>query len=116
MARNYKNVIAPVITEPGSDLARFEEASQEYFQALYEEDFGLGEKVARRRAELSLTQIELARRTGVRQALISNIECETANPTLETLKKIFKELNLQLSAEPYKQASMDITGRGLGKQ
>ena len=106
MARNYRDVVAPVIVEPGSDLARFEEASKEYFQALYEEDFGLGEKIARRRAELSLTQIELARRTGLRQAIISNIECGTANPTLRTLKRIFKELDLQLSAEPFKQGRL----------
>ncbi len=106
MARNYRDVIAPVSAEPGSDLARFEEASKDYFQALYEEDFGLGDRVARRRAELSLTQNELARRTGLRQALISEIECGTANPTLSTLKKIFKELNLQLSAEPLKQTRL----------
>jgi ribosome-binding protein aMBF1 (putative translation factor) len=104
MARNYSDVIVPVIAEPGSDLARFEVASKEYFQALYDEDFGLGDRVARRRAELSLSQQELARRTGLLQALISEIERGSANPTLSTLKKIFKELNLQLSAEPMKQA------------
>lgn len=103
MARNYNDVIAPITAEPDSDLARFEEASKEHFQALYDEDFGLGDRVARRRTELSLSQQELARRTGLRQALISEIERGTANPTLSTLKKIFKQLDLQLSAEPIKQ-------------
>ena len=103
MVLKYKDVVAPVAPKAGSKLAKFEKASKAYFQALYDEDFGLGEKVAQRRAELSLTQNDLAFRTGLRQALISEIECGAANPTLNTLKKIFKELNLVLSAEPLKK-------------
>jgi ribosome-binding protein aMBF1 (putative translation factor) len=101
--KRYEEVITHKNHPSGSDLERFAEASKQHFEALYLEDFGLGEAVAKRRAELSLSQVELAKRTGVRQADISKIERGVANPTLTTMKKIFKVLELQLSAKPYGQ-------------
>ena len=55
--------------------------------------------VTSRRTALDLSQIQLAKRTGVSQADISRIERGKGNPTLDTLRKIFAALQLQMTLE-----------------
>jgi transcriptional regulator with XRE-family HTH domain len=46
---------------------------------------------------MDLSQDDIAAEAGVRQALISAIEVETANPTLETLDRIAAALRVDLA-------------------
>lgn len=47
--------------------------------------------------ERELSQDDLAAAVGVRQALVSAIEVETANPTLETLDRVAAVLGIDLA-------------------
>lgn len=47
-----------------------------------------------RRAELDITQEELALRTGITQAYLSGIEREKRNPSLDNIQKIAAALEL----------------------
>ena len=85
------------MTDP--DLKKFAEGVRIQVQAEYQETFGLGDIVAKRRTELNLSQIQLAKSTGVSQADISRIERGKGNPTLDTLRKIFAALQLQMTLE-----------------
>lgn len=51
-----------------------------------------------RRAELNITQEELALRTGITQAYLSGIERENRNPSLDNIQKIAVALELSPSA------------------
>jgi transcriptional regulator with XRE-family HTH domain len=51
------------------------------------------------------SQTELATRAGVRQALVSAVEVESANPTIESLDKIASALGVRIE---------DLFGRGEG--
>ena len=51
-----------------------------------------------RRAELDITQEELALRTGITQAYLSGIEREKRNPSLDYIQKIAAALELPPSA------------------
>ena len=51
------------------------------------------------RKKLGLTQQELARRTHIDQADISKIEKGNSNPSLNTLKKLAKGMNMRLILE-----------------
>ena len=51
------------------------------------------------RIEQNLTQKELAARTGIDQADISNLENGTRNPSLKLLKKLASGLGMQLKIE-----------------
>lgn len=99
MARPYSEVVdlSHLMADP--DLKKFAEGLRSQVQAEYQETFGLGEIVAQRRTELNLSQIQLAKSTGVSQADISRIECGKGNPTLDTLRKIFAALQLQMTLE-----------------
>lgn len=46
-----------------------------------------------------ITQQELSKRTGITQADISKLENGNANPSVKTLKKLAKGLNMQLKIE-----------------
>jgi len=96
MSGSYEEVIGPLLQTVDPDLQRFAKAAKAHIEAEYRETFGLGEAVANRRAELHLSQIQLAERTGVRQADISRIERGKGNPTLETVRKILSALQLQI--------------------
>ena len=100
MARPYKEVVdlSHLMADP--DLKKFADGVRSQIQAEYQETFGLGDIVAKRRAELNLSQIQLAKATGVSQADISRIECGKGNPTLDTLRKIFAVLQLQMTFGP----------------
>lgn len=60
----------------------------------------LGECVRNRRLAIGLSQVELARRCGVGQDVISRIEIGKRNAHLTTLIHICNALNLELNAAP----------------
>jgi len=82
------------------DVQRIADAAKVHFEAAYEQTFGVGERIARRREQLGLTQQQVAERAGVRQAEISRIERGKANPTQTTLEKIAAALDAQLVLVP----------------
>ena len=59
-------------------------------------EFELIEAIIRRRAELKMTQKELADKMGTGQAVISRLESGNANPTLGSLAEIAKALDADL--------------------
>lgn len=61
--------------------------------------FALGQAVYDRRTELGLPQAELARRAGMAQPQISNIEGGDSVPTLPLLIRLAKALNASLSID-----------------
>lgn len=61
-----------------------------------EERYRIGRRLALRRAECRLTQSDVAACTGVRQAIISEIESGLANPTLSTLSAVAHALDCGL--------------------
>jgi HTH-type transcriptional regulator/antitoxin HipB len=64
-----------------------------------------------RKARLSkkLSQVELARKASMRQALISDLENGTTSATLDTMLKILAALELDLSIGPRQKAEFDPT-------
>jgi HTH-type transcriptional regulator/antitoxin HipB len=64
-----------------------------------------------RKARLSkkLSQVELARKASMRQALISDLENGTTSATLNTMIKILAALELDISIGPRKKAEFDPT-------
>lgn len=57
---------------------------------------GVGKALAQARARAGLSQSELARRSGLKQAEVSKIERGQANPTLKTLGRLADGLNTRL--------------------
>ena len=57
----------------------------------------LGQAISTRRDRLRLTQSELANRSGVDRAFISNIENGKRNPSFSVLADIAKGLNISLA-------------------
>jgi len=97
MARPYKEVVdsSHLVADP--DLKKFADAARSQIQSEYQETFGLGETVAKRREELQLSQMDLAEKTGISQADISRIERGRGNPTFSTVRKIFVALQLRMT-------------------
>lgn len=62
----------------------------------YQDAALLGKELARARAKNDLSQQELARRSGVRQEVISRIERGKANPTAKTLKALATAMGAEL--------------------
>jgi XRE family transcriptional regulator, regulator of sulfur utilization len=100
VARSYEDVVAPLREANSPDLTNFVATVEAHFEAVYDLTFGLGEALAARRAELHLSQVQLAERAGVPQADISRIERGKGNPTLGTIGKILDVLQLQLDVRP----------------
>ncbi|MCM2419259.1 helix-turn-helix transcriptional regulator [Streptomyces sp. RKAG293] len=73
------------------------EESTAYLQAGYA--FALGQAVYDRRAELGLSQTELARRADMTQPQISNIEGGDSVPTLPLLTRLAKALDASLTID-----------------
>ena len=72
------------------------------FKAEYEEleaEFSILQALIDARKNLGLTQQELAQRTHINQADISKIEKGISNPSLNTLKKLAKGMNMKLKIE-----------------
>ncbi|MDP2814994.1 MAG: helix-turn-helix transcriptional regulator [Erysipelotrichaceae bacterium] len=61
-----------------------------------EPDFIIMQALIDARKNLGLTQQELAQRTHINQADISKIEKGISNPSLNTLKKLAKGMNMKL--------------------
>lgn len=99
MLRDYDDVVNTDALMGDPDLQKFATALRAQIRAEYEEVFGLGEVVAKRREELHLSQMELADQTGVSQADISRLERGKGNPTLETMKKLLGALQLKLAVQ-----------------
>ena len=99
MARPYEDVVDTSYMLANPDLKKFADAFTEQVQAEYQEIFGLGEVVAKRREELSLSQIALAEKAGLTQADVSRLEQGKGNPTYATIKKIMTALQLKLIYE-----------------
>lgn len=104
MARPYKEVVDSSHLMADPDLKKFADAVRSQIQSEYQETFGLGETVAKRREELHLSQMDLAEKTGISQADISRIERGKGNPTFNTLRKIFVVLQLRMTFQA------DMTG------
>ncbi|MFG2293959.1 helix-turn-helix domain-containing protein [Streptomyces sp. NPDC048603] len=73
------------------------EESPAYVEAGYA--FALGQAVYDRRTELRLSQAELARRAGMTQPQISNIEGGDSLPTLPLLTRLAKALDASLTID-----------------
>lgn len=56
----------------------------------------IGQEIRKRRQELRLTQQALAEISGVSVRMIKSIEGNYANPSIKTVEKLLKSLNLTL--------------------
>ena len=74
-----------------------EEFKKEY-DAL-EPEFAIIQALIDARKNSGITQKELSQRTGITQADISKLENGNANPSVKTLKKLAKGLNMRLKIE-----------------
>lgn len=74
-----------------------EEFKKEY-DAL-EPEFAIIQALIDARKNCGITQKELSQRTGITQADISKLENGNANPSVKTLKKLAKGLNMRLKIE-----------------
>lgn len=54
----------------------------------------IGENIRKRREELGMSQLDLAKMIGVTQGSIGNYESGVSNPKMELLPKIFEALNI----------------------
>jgi transcriptional regulator with XRE-family HTH domain len=65
--------------------------------SLYKEDvMNISEQIKRYRMEKGLTQLKLAKKTGLTPAAISQYESETRKPTVEAIKKIAEVLEVSV--------------------
>ncbi len=60
---------------------------------------GVGETIKQRRAQLGLTQKELAARVGISRQYLAEIETGRRKPTLNTLERLFFALGLSLQVK-----------------
>ncbi len=63
---------------------------------VFERSYGLAVQIAQLREKQSLTQAQLAERTGIDQADISRIERGSTHPTEKTLRRIADALGAEL--------------------
>ena len=61
-------------------------------------DTSLGKRIQSMRGERKMTCAELARTVGVSRSLISQIEHDTANPSIETLRRVAAALGVPIAA------------------
>lgn len=59
----------------------------------------LGYNLTKARNECKMYQNDLAKKSGIYQGDISDIECGKANPTLKTLKRLADAMNMRLKIE-----------------
>ena len=75
--------------------ASADEAEVESFDE-YTDAFRLANQVLSAREHIGLTQVELASMSGIAQSEVSRIERGVGNPTVETLSRVGRSLNLNL--------------------
>jgi DNA-binding XRE family transcriptional regulator len=92
-----KRLQAEAVRKLQDDFARIEAA--EKVDPVKTERRAFAFELERARSKKRISQSELARRAGVYQADISRIECAKANPSLNTLLKIAKALDADLSLD-----------------
>jgi transcriptional regulator with XRE-family HTH domain len=69
----------------------------------------IGEKILKKRREMGLTQSELARRAGIAQSTLSNIEKGKKRPQFDTMSAICRVLGLSiLELLTFEQRPSDI--------
>ncbi|CEP46417.1 XRE family transcriptional regulator [[Clostridium] sordellii] len=78
------------------EIESFDEESKFFFES-YEIEFKFISNLTNRRKEMGLTQKELARKTGLTQQVISNIEKCGRRPTLINLIRYTMGLGLDLN-------------------
>ena len=79
-----------------------EQLKDEKFKKEYEAlepEFAIIQALIDARKAGGITQKELSKRTGITQADISKLENGSANPSVKTLKKLAKGLNMRLKIE-----------------
>lgn len=75
------------VTADEAELQAFDE---------YTDAFRLANQILTARKRNGLTQVELASRSGIAQSEISRIERGAGNPTVETLSRVGRSLDLNL--------------------
>ena len=63
----------------------------------------IGSKIRKLRLEKGITQIELAKKAGISNTYLSDIENERTNPSLKTLFKIAKALETNFDTIFYRE-------------
>jgi XRE family transcriptional regulator, regulator of sulfur utilization len=96
MAKKYEEVMAPIREAWSEDTRALVPIVEEHFDRAHRISFGLGEQLAARRAELAISQRELAKASDVPQADISRIERGKGNPKLATLARIADALDCDI--------------------
>lgn len=78
------------------------EKDPEYQEGLAQQKlkFALGDAIIDFRIRQNISQSELARRVGTKQANISRIESALANPTIELVQRILRVLDLEAQFLP----------------
>jgi transcriptional regulator with XRE-family HTH domain len=62
-----------------------------------DDEFALLEMILQARLEAKLTQAQLAKKTGMKQAAIARLESGKASPSFKTLNRIAKALDKKIS-------------------
>lgn len=79
-----------------------EQLKNSEFKAEYdalEPEFAIVQAIIDARKKTGLTQKELSERTGIAQGDISKLENGNANPSINTLKRLAKAMNMSLHIE-----------------
>jgi transcriptional regulator with XRE-family HTH domain len=78
----------------------------------------LGQKLRKLRKEQNLTQLELAQQVGITNGQISTIERGVSSPSLATLHRIARALNVPMTEffEDERMKEVELTRKGLGRK
>ena len=69
----------------------------------------LGGALRQARTDKSLRQVDVAKKAGVRQALVSDLENGVTTANLDTVLKVLAALDMDLSVVPRRKAEFDPT-------
>lgn len=106
--RDKGNEIDPAVEEDGREHLRELLENDEEFRRIWEERRPrreLGMRILKRRLELGLSQRDLAGLVGTSQNRIHLIENGDANPTLDTLQRLARVLDISLEIRPTELAA-----------
>lgn len=57
----------------------------------------IGEKIKKARRERGFTQVQLAKKSTISRSYLADMEADRYNPSIETLKRIARTLNMDIS-------------------